>query len=181
MWKILCLETSLWCRVSVFQNGNFNFLASYRKIIIDSRNPLLYCLLKILVLFIQFFSSSFFVYSVTFGNAILKVGKRIFATSLTGTLVIIISSHQQEVHFSLWKLFCSIPSVKKSSAFLSKNPFHGKIVGVGSVESSFLYQTTRCIDSFDHPDLAPIMVFLECLTTLEVSCVGSPGCSHIPD
>lgn len=36
------------------------------------------------------------------------------------------------------------------------------------MESSFLYQCTRCIDSFDHPDLAPIMVFLECLTTLEV-------------
>ncbi|KAL9988958.1 hypothetical protein ACROYT_G003456 [Oculina patagonica] len=61
----------------------------------------------------------------------------------------------------------NIPAVRKSSVFLSKNPGHGKIVGVGSVESSFLYQTTRCINSFDHPDLAPIMVFLECLTTLE--------------
>ena len=54
-------------------------------------------------------------------------------------------------------------------------------MGVGSVESSFLYQTTRCIDSFDHPDLAPIMVFLECLTTLEVSCLGSPGYTPIYD
>lgn len=45
---------------------------------------------------------------------------------------------------------------------------HGKIAGVGSVESSFLFQVTRCVESFDHPDLAAIMVFLECLTTLEV-------------
>ncbi len=73
------------------------------------------------------------------------------------------------VQFVFWLLCCSIPAVRKSSVFLSKNPGHGKIVGVGSVESSFLYQTTRCINSFDHPDLAPIMVFLECLTTLEVS------------
>lgn len=61
----------------------------------------------------------------------------------------------------------NIPPVKRSSAFLADSPGHGKIVGVGAVESSFLYQTTRCIDSFDHPDLPAIMVFLECLTTLE--------------
>lgn len=84
------------------------------------------------------------------------------------------------VQFVFWLLCCSIPSVQKSSAFLSKNPEHGKIVGVGSVESSFLYQTTRCIDSFDHPDLAPIMVFLECLTTLEVSCPDPRGWSPYP-
>jgi len=60
-----------------------------------------------------------------------------------------------------------IPPVQKSSSFLANNPVHGKIVGVGSVESSFLFQATRCIDSYDHPDLAPLMVFLECLTTLE--------------
>lgn len=67
--------------------------------------------------------------------------------------------------------FCcySISPVQKSSAFLAKNPVHGKIVGIGSVESSFLFQVTRCFDSFDHADLAPLMVFLECLTTLEVS------------
>ena len=59
--------------------------------------------------------------------------------------------------------------MQKSSAFLAKNPVHGKIAGIGSVESSFLFQVTRCFDSFDHPDLAPLMVFLECLTTLEVS------------
>ena len=67
-------------------------------------------------------------------------------------------------------MFCySIPPVKRSSAFLADSPGHGKIVGVGAVESSFLYQTTKCIDSFDHPDLPAIMVFLECLTTLEVN------------
>lgn len=67
--------------------------------------------------------------------------------------------------------FCcySISPVQKSSAFLAKNPVHGKIAGIGSVESSFLFQVTRCFDSFDHADLAPLMVFLECLTTLEVS------------
>ena len=67
--------------------------------------------------------------------------------------------------------FCyySISPVRKSSAFLAKNPVHGKIAGIGSVESSFLFQVTRCFDSFDHPDLGPLMVFLECLTTLEVS------------
>ena len=37
------------------------------------------------------------------------------------------------------------------------------------MESSFLYQTTRCFDSFDHPDLPAVMVFLECLT-----CVVQP-------
>ena len=66
-------------------------------------------------------------------------------------------------------IWYSIPPVQKSSSFLANNPVHGKIVGVGSVESSFLFQATRCIDSYDHPDLAPLMVFLECLTTLEVS------------
>ena len=64
--------------------------------------------------------------------------------------------------------FFSLPPVRRVSSFLAANPVHGKIAGVGSVESSFLYQVTRCVESFDHPDLAAIMVFLECLTTLEV-------------
>ncbi|XP_015753164.1 PREDICTED: uncharacterized protein C3H1.02c-like [Acropora digitifera] len=59
------------------------------------------------------------------------------------------------------------PPVRRVSSFLAANPVHGKIAGVGSVESSFLYQVTHCVESFDHPDLAAIMVFLECLTTLE--------------
>lgn len=126
------------------------------------------------------FLSNLFVHLVTIGNVIWKLGKRTFVTQL-GHCPFNASSLLQEVHLSLWKLCCSIPPVKKSNAFLSKNPVHGKIVGVGSVESSFLFQTTRCIDSFDHPDLAPIMVFLECLTTLEVSYPGSPGCSLIHD
>ncbi|XP_015753163.1 PREDICTED: uncharacterized protein C05D11.1-like [Acropora digitifera] len=61
----------------------------------------------------------------------------------------------------------NLPPVRRVSSFLAANPVHGKIAGVGSVESSFLYQVTRCVESFDHPDLAAIMVFLECLTTLE--------------
>ena len=64
--------------------------------------------------------------------------------------------------------FFSLPPVRKVSSFLAANPVHGKIAGVGSVESSFLFQVTRSVESFDHPDLAAIMVFLECLTTLEV-------------
>ena len=64
--------------------------------------------------------------------------------------------------------FFSLPPVRRVSSFLAVNPVHGKIAGVGSVESSFLFQVTRCVESFDHPDLAAIMVFLECLTTLEV-------------
>ena len=64
--------------------------------------------------------------------------------------------------------FFSLPPVRRVSSFLAANPVHGKIAGVGSVESSFLFQVTRCVESFDHPDLAAIMVFLECLTTLEV-------------
>ena len=64
--------------------------------------------------------------------------------------------------------FFSLPPVRRVSSFLAANPVHGKIAGVGSVESSFLYQVTHCVESFDHPDLAAIMVFLECLTTLEV-------------
>ena len=72
--------------------------------------------------------------------------------------------HSEYVVFA----FFSLPPVRRVSSLLAVDPVHGKIAGVGSVESSFLFQVTRCVESFDHPDLAAIMVFLECLTTLEV-------------
>ena len=55
---------------------------------------------------------------------------------------------------------------------MTKPLVHGKIVGVGSVESSYLTQVSQCIETFDHEDLAPIMVYLECLITLEVSALS---------
>ncbi|KAL3870528.1 hypothetical protein ACJMK2_038582 [Sinanodonta woodiana] len=41
------------------------------------------------------------------------------------------------------------------------------IVGVGSVESSYLIQAVPCIDSYSHPDIPAIMVFIQYLTQLE--------------
>ncbi|KAK3733082.1 hypothetical protein QZH41_008418 [Actinostola sp. cb2023] len=61
----------------------------------------------------------------------------------------------------------SLPVVPLPNTFLMRPLFHGKIVGVGSVESSYLFQATPCINSYDHADLAAIMVYLECLITLE--------------
>lgn len=58
--------------------------------------------------------------------------------------------------------------VTKVSQFLRQDGLHSKIVGVGSVESSFLVQCCCGINSFDDEDLAPLLVFMECLTALEV-------------
>ncbi len=55
------------------------------------------------------------------------------------------------------------------NAYLRQGDVPSKIIGVGSVESSFLVQCCRGIESFTHPDFAPIMVFMECLTALEVN------------
>ena len=41
------------------------------------------------------------------------------------------------------------------------------IVGVGSVESNYLTQLVRSIDSLDHPDLAAVYVLIQYLTQLE--------------
>ncbi|XP_030845247.1 uncharacterized protein C05D11.1-like [Strongylocentrotus purpuratus] len=43
----------------------------------------------------------------------------------------------------------------------------GTIVGVGSVESAFFVQTIPCVDSFEHPDLPAVMVYMESLCALE--------------
>lgn len=42
------------------------------------------------------------------------------------------------------------------------------VAGIGSVESSFLCQTTPCIKDFNDADLAPLLVFFQYLTQLEV-------------
>ena len=42
------------------------------------------------------------------------------------------------------------------------------IAGVSGIESNYLIQTVPCIKEYNHPDLAAIMVFSECLCALEV-------------
>lgn len=59
-----------------------------------------------------------------------------------------------------------LPDVLKVSKFLQV-AVQNKIIGVGSVESSFLVQCCRGIESFGDEDLAPLLVFMECLTALE--------------
>ena len=41
------------------------------------------------------------------------------------------------------------------------------IVGVGSVESSYLVQVVSCVNSYLHEDLPAIRVFIQYLTQLE--------------
>jgi len=43
----------------------------------------------------------------------------------------------------------------------------GLIVGVGSVESSFLIQWTQCLSDFDDPDYPAVLVFIQYLTQVE--------------
>uniref|UniRef100_S4REB2 Uncharacterized protein n=1 Tax=Petromyzon marinus TaxID=7757 RepID=S4REB2_PETMA len=43
----------------------------------------------------------------------------------------------------------------------------GILIGVGSVESSYVMESTPCITDYTHPDLPAIMVFIEYLTALE--------------
>ena len=43
----------------------------------------------------------------------------------------------------------------------------GLIVGVGSVESSFLIQWTKCLSDFDDPDYPAVLVFIQYLTQVE--------------
>ena len=43
----------------------------------------------------------------------------------------------------------------------------GILAGVGSVESSFLIQTTPCVTDFSDTDLPAIMVYVQVLTQLE--------------
>lgn len=42
------------------------------------------------------------------------------------------------------------------------------IIGLGSVESNFVITNTPCFNSTQHPDYAPLMLFVQYLTQLEV-------------
>lgn len=46
-------------------------------------------------------------------------------------------------------------------------PYSGVIVGLGSVESAFLFRTCQAITDFNDPDLVPLLLFLQYLTQLE--------------
>ena len=41
------------------------------------------------------------------------------------------------------------------------------IAGVGSVESSFLIQCTKCLSDFDDPDYPALLVFIQYFTQME--------------
>jgi hypothetical protein len=52
----------------------------------------------------------------------------------------------------------------------SPNPMYGTVVGMGSVDSAYLFQTAQiAVRSYSHPDYAPLMLFLQYLEQLEVS------------
>ncbi|XP_050076146.1 uncharacterized protein C05D11.1-like [Anopheles maculipalpis] len=46
-------------------------------------------------------------------------------------------------------------------------PYTGVIVGLGSVESAFLFRTCQGITDFNDPDLVPLLLFLQYMTQLE--------------
>jgi len=65
------------------------------------------------------------------------------------------------------------PVVHKDVEFMKHDGVNGEfgntglIVGVGSVESSFLIQWTKCLSDFDHPDFPSILVFIQYITQVE--------------
>lgn len=48
-------------------------------------------------------------------------------------------------------------------------PYPGCIIGLGCIESSFYYQTAKCITTFDDPDLPALMLYVQYLIQTEVS------------
>lgn len=46
-------------------------------------------------------------------------------------------------------------------------PIPGCIIGLGCIESSFYYQTSKCITSFDDPDLPALMLYIQYLIQAE--------------
>jgi len=43
---------------------------------------------------------------------------------------------------------------------------------MGAIESSYFIQVTDCINDFNHPDMAALLVFLQYFTQLEVCYVS---------
>ena len=76
---------------------------------------------------------------------------------------------QSEISNLCYYFICR-PAVKSDKEFVipfTDSPGKGVIAGVGSVESSFLVQTTPCPVGFNDPDLPAIMVYIQYLTQLE--------------
>ncbi|XP_076165963.1 uncharacterized protein C05D11.1 isoform X2 [Ptiloglossa arizonensis] len=60
--------------------------------------------------------------------------------------------------------------VIRDSAFINlpaEIPIQGFVTGLGCIESSYLSQNCRCINDYQNPDLAPLLVCLQYLTQLE--------------
>lgn len=55
--------------------------------------------------------------------------------------------------------------IHPQSSFAKTN--QGTVVGLGCIESAFLYHAVPCIDNFSDPDLPVLMLFLQYLTQLE--------------
>ena len=69
----------------------------------------------------------------------------------------------------LFHRFKSWFSIADRRSFYLSNKPNACAVGIGSVESSFLIQNVPGVDSFEHPDYPPLLVFAEYLCALEVS------------
>lgn len=78
----------------------------------------------------------------------------------------------------LWYRSCAVcavarPVIQKDSEFVRYDGTNGQfgntglIVGVGSVESSFLIQWTKCLSDFDDPDYPAVLVFIQYITQVE--------------
>ena len=57
----------------------------------------------------------------------------------------------------------------KADFELTSNAFTSKIVGIGAVDSSYLFQSSPCITDYNDKDYAAILVLVEYLCALEVN------------
>ncbi|KXJ72958.1 hypothetical protein RP20_CCG016849 [Aedes albopictus] len=67
----------------------------------------------------------------------------------------------------LKKEFVVVPDWKLMNMDGNLEDSTGVVVGMGSVESAFLYQSSKAITDFNDEDLAPLLLFLQYLTQLE--------------
>lgn len=51
-------------------------------------------------------------------------------------------------------------------------PTPGCIIGLGCIESSFYYQTAKCMTSFEDEDLPALMLYVQYLIQAEVIIIG---------